>query len=108
MIFDATILEMLSKLMELTKIFDNARHQAAFEKWLNYVNEREIQMEPNAIANIAAVQRGPYARHLRAYSYAEYFGRAAWDKTMPPIDQVQIYDMKTPSGVPSIKFRAGC
>lgn len=94
--------------MDLLKVFDNARHQKAFEQWLNWTSEREIQMEPDAIDNIAAAQRSAQAGTGRAYSYTEYFTRAAWDKSMPPIDQVQIYDAKTPSGSPVIQLRAGC
>lgn len=94
--------------MELSKIFDSAIHQKAFENWLTRNKERGIEIEADAIGNIAAAQRGPFAAHQRAYSYTEYFTRATWDKTMPPIDQVQIYDQKTPSGLPIIRLRAGC
>lgn len=57
------------------------------------MEQRGVQLESDALDNIVAAQQRPMtgaAGTGRAYSYTEYFTRATWDKTLPPIGQVQI------------------
>ena len=80
---------------DLQDIFKDAAHNEAFGKWLDFLASKQIIMNHDFIENIRAAQNKPMdgpPGSGRGFSYTEYFGRAAWDKNMPPIEKIQIVE----------------
>ncbi len=89
--FDRNLLTVYAH--DVNDIFKNVEHNRAFQEWLKSISDKKTPMNHDFIVNIRAAQERPMTGPVgsgRAYTYREYFGKAAWVKDMPPIDQVQI------------------
>jgi len=84
--------------MKFKDLFNDTVHETAFKRWLQWIQRYWVEIPENAADVMSYTQQKPWGASPgagRAYTYNEYFTRAARGEDLPPLSHVQIFDSAT-------------